>query len=443
MNKTSRIESSGQKGRVHISEEMANILKASGKEHWLSKREDVVNLKGLGEVPTYWLGLENERHSATGSVSSHTSTDSSEPALNDELALIKNQINDWKNPSELISWHSKFLGSCLVRIVQARQASETDVDEEGLQAVEKSAIFGHGDLSDCIQFATSLSPDLDSQAQPKGKLDDVTTGQLSDFIQQVSDAYNPQPFNNVQHASNVVASLKKLLASAKEKELDPLTEFALVLSALVHDVDHPGVSNDQLFAENDALAKIYTSSQAERNSLDVFWEIFGQENFHKLRRTVYQTAEEFEHFRQVMVQSILATDVTDKTLQQRRINRWKSYLASGSNATPEQRKTCMVEMLMQACDISHATQPWGVYQKFNSKLYGERTAAFRNGRGNKHPKDYWFEGELAYFNDVVIPVATCLSQQDSFEKPGKAMLHNAKENLREWRESGKEVVSSF
>ncbi|CAJ1941311.1 unnamed protein product [Cylindrotheca closterium] len=78
MNKTSRIESSGQKGKVHISDEMANILKDSGKEHWLSKREDVVNLKGLGEVPTYWLGLQNERHSVTGSVTNHSSTESSE-----------------------------------------------------------------------------------------------------------------------------------------------------------------------------------------------------------------------------------------------------------------------------------------------------------------------------------------------------------------------------
>jgi len=82
MNKTSRIESHGQKGRVHISEEMANILIQNGKEHWVSKREDTVNMKGLGEVLTYWLDLENKLHwSRTGSITSATCTASSSDDL--------------------------------------------------------------------------------------------------------------------------------------------------------------------------------------------------------------------------------------------------------------------------------------------------------------------------------------------------------------------------
>mmetsp|Transcript_21569 Transcript_21569/g.53327 ORF Transcript_21569/g.53327 Transcript_21569/m.53327 type:complete len:1140 (+) Transcript_21569:1556-4975(+) len=443
MNKTSRIESSGQKGKVHISEEMANILKASGKEHWISKREDVVNLKGLGEVPTYWLGLQNERHSATGSVTSHTSTDSSEPSSDDELALIKNQINDWKNPSELTSWHSQFLAKLLVRVVQARQAkgSQIDANDEGLQIAEKSAVFGHANPSETIQFETTTSGDLDSEAA--SKLDKATMDQLKDFVQQISDAYNPHPFHNVQHASHVVTSLKKLLEWTQDSPLDPLTEFALVLSAFVHDVDHPGVSNEQLIAENDALAKIYKSSPAERNSLDVFWNIFCQESFLELRRTVYQTTDELEHFRQVMVQSILATDIVDKSLQQDRIQRWENSLKEGANAASDQRTTCMVEQLIQVCDIAHTMQHWGLYQKWNRKLYDEMSVAFENGRGRKNPREFWYKGEQAFYNDIVIPVATLLSQQKAFHKAGRGMLQNAEENLQEWRDSGKEVLSSL
>ncbi|CAJ1941313.1 unnamed protein product [Cylindrotheca closterium] len=443
MNKTSRIESSGQKGKVHISDEMANILKDSGKEHWLSKREDVVNLKGLGEVPTYWLGLQNERHSATGSVTSISSTDPSEPSSNDELALIKNQINDWKNLPELTSWHSKFLAKFLVRVVHARQASgrQIEVDEEGLQAAEKTALFGHADPSDCIQFESTTSRDLDSQTA--SKLDKAAMDQLKDFVQQISDAYNPHPFHNVQHASHVVTSLKKLLESSQENPLDPLTEFALVLSAFVHDVDHPGVSNEQLVAENEALAKIYESSPAERNSLDVFWNIFCQESFRELRRTVYQTTEELEHFRQVMVQSILSTDIIDKSMQQDRIKRWEGCLKAGGNATLGQRKTCIVEQLIQVSDIAHTMQHWGLYQKWNGKLYDEISAAFHNGRGGKNPKEFWYKGEQAFYNDIVIPVATLLSEEVAFRTSGRAMLQNAKDNLREWRGSGKEVLASL
>jgi len=38
---------------------------------------------------------------------------------------------------------------------------------------------------------------------------------------------------------------------------DPLTRFACVFSALIHDLDHPGVPNPQLIQENPALAKRY------------------------------------------------------------------------------------------------------------------------------------------------------------------------------------------
>ena len=38
---------------------------------------------------------------------------------------------------------------------------------------------------------------------------------------------------------------------------DPLTQFSVVLSALIHDVDHTGVPNAQLIKEGSRLAEIY------------------------------------------------------------------------------------------------------------------------------------------------------------------------------------------
>ena len=51
---------------------------------------------------------------------------------------------------------------------------------------------------------------------------------------------------------------------------DPLTQFACVFSALIHDVDHSGVPNAQLIKENDHLAQYYKNkSVAEQNSVYV------------------------------------------------------------------------------------------------------------------------------------------------------------------------------
>jgi hypothetical protein len=40
---------------------------------------------------------------------------------------------------------------------------------------------------------------------------------------------------------------------------DPMTEFTVVLSALIHDVDHPGVPNSVLAMENPDLASNITT----------------------------------------------------------------------------------------------------------------------------------------------------------------------------------------
>ena len=55
VNTTSRIESTGMGGRIHVSDATANELKAKGKGHWLKQREDQVQAKGKGVMQTHWL----------------------------------------------------------------------------------------------------------------------------------------------------------------------------------------------------------------------------------------------------------------------------------------------------------------------------------------------------------------------------------------------------
>ena len=51
---------------------------------------------------------------------------------------------------------------------------------------------------------------------------------------------------------------------------DPLTRFAVVFSALIHDLDHVGVPNTQLVKENSPVAALYSNkSVAEQNSVDI------------------------------------------------------------------------------------------------------------------------------------------------------------------------------
>ena len=53
---------------------------------------------------------------------------------------------------------------------------------------------------------------------------------------------------------------------------DPLTQFAVIFSAMIHDIDHTGVPNMQLVKEKAHVAVVYKNrSVAEQNSFDLAW----------------------------------------------------------------------------------------------------------------------------------------------------------------------------
>jgi class 3 adenylate cyclase len=47
VNTASRMESCGAKGKIHVSQITADKLLDAGKYHWITKREDLVEAKGM------------------------------------------------------------------------------------------------------------------------------------------------------------------------------------------------------------------------------------------------------------------------------------------------------------------------------------------------------------------------------------------------------------
>lgn len=97
---------------------------------------------------------------------------------------------------------------------------------------------------------------------------------------------------------------------------DPLTQFACAFSALIHDCDHPGVPNSTLVKEGAEIAFLYNGqSVAEQNSFDLAWDLLLNDDYQDLREAIASTEEETRRFRQLLVNSVMATDVIDKQLK--------------------------------------------------------------------------------------------------------------------------------
>ena len=109
--------------------------------------------------------------------------------------------------------------------------------------------------------------------------------------------------------------IKKLHEHTYGITSDPMTQFAAVVAALIHDVDHTGVPNAQLVKEGTRLAELYKNkSVAEQNSIELAWDLLMDNQFKDLRAVIFTNEKEEKHFRALLVNLVLATDICDKEL---------------------------------------------------------------------------------------------------------------------------------
>jgi hypothetical protein len=299
---------------------------------------------------------------------------------------------------------------------------------------------------------------------------------LRKYVSIIASTYRDNPFHNFEHACHVTMSVDKLLKRIVAPDLtrdelervgkssgelasclhdythginsDPLAVFGIVFSALIHDADHRGVSNAQLGKEEQHLADSYRNkSIAEQNSLDISWNLLMSEQFDELRSCIFGTKQELLRFRQVIVNVVLATDIFDKELNDLRKARWTKAFSCAEGVTNEDninlKATIVIEHIIQASDVSHTMQHWHIYRKWNQLLFKEMYLAFHAGRMAVDPSTFWYQGELGFFDNYVIPLAKKLKDCNVFGVSSDEYLGYAMSNRREWEQKGQEIVAEL
>lgn len=487
MNTAARMESSSKRNRIQLSQVTADLLHEEGLSKWIVPRKGAILVKGKGEMQTYWLrtgAQKNLDESKSGKKKAFRAetTEISESTLMEEeksedIDLDVGGVQGMSKNERLVEWHTEVLSSLLRQILALRENNTCKI--ESLLPMEIS-IGKHRPVLE--EFIPIIPLKRLNENEPKlwqnPKSIDIgekVKWQLRNYLSTVASMYRDNAFHNFEHASHVTASVKKLLSrivntgdgnglgrrSASEGlnmadlaghsygiASDPLTQFAVVFSAIIHDVDHPGVPNAQLVKENTRNAQIYRKSVAEQNSVDLAWEMLMQEEYTALRLCIYQTEEELKRFRQLVVNTVLATDIVDKELQALRKKRWEAAFSDTSgndfNILNEDRKaTIVIEHLIQASDVSHTMQHWHIYKKWNEKFFMECYGAYKAGRADTDPSIKWYEGEIGFFDYYVIPLAKKLDSCGVFGVSSDEYLNYAQANRDEWQREGKQLVEEF
>jgi 3'5'-cyclic nucleotide phosphodiesterase/Adenylate and Guanylate cyclase catalytic domain len=498
MNTASRMESTGVKGRIQCSQDTADLLIAAGKERWLEPRQDYVKVKG--GLQTYWLNTSGSNACVEFDMIGGA------PPLFDGLPQDKGR--------RLINWNVDNLLQLLKQIAATRRskpgkrASKVAFDEKKVMSEQsepgKSVIDEVKEIINLPDYTARNKSDttnMESVVLPQPVVD-----QLREYVTNVAASYNANPFHNFEHASHVAMAVSKLLSrivapsdidpddSTAElgKALhdhtygitsDPLTQFACVFSALIHDgtcpaatnryktrrtrlthhrpsfpferaVDHLGVPNAQLVKEKADVAERYRNqSVAEQNSVDLAWSLLMEPAYADLRRAIYSTPAEMQRFRQLVVNSVMATDIVDQNLKALRNARWAKAFSDESaldgfggesEASCTNRKaTIVIEHVIQAADVSHTMQHWHVYRKWNERFFEECYKAYIEERAEADPSVGWYKGELGFYDFYIIPLAKKLKDCGVFGVSSDECLNYAVRNRKEWEEKGQSIVGEM
>ncbi|GAA6091313.1 cAMP-specific 3',5'-cyclic phosphodiesterase 4B isoform X1 [Tachysurus ichikawai] len=195
------------------------------------------------------------------------------------------------------------------------------------------------------------------------------------YMMTLEDHYHSDvAYHNSLHAADVAQSTHILLSTpALEAVFTDLEILAAIFAAAIHDVDHPGVSNQFLINTNSELALMYNDeSVLENHHLAVGFKLLQGENcdmFQNLSKKQRQT------LRRMVIDMVLATDMSKhmslladlKTMVET-----KKVTSSGVLLLDNYTDRIQVLRNMVHCaDLSNPTKPLDIYRQWTDRIMDE------------------------------------------------------------------------
>ena len=146
INTAARMESNGEPNQIHLSETTAELLRAAGKDHWLKKREDLVEAKGKGAMQCYWLDINAPTTGTMEEVESIQDDDEDEDEMvagdeslyGDDLFLEERRLT--RKQERLVDWNTTCLFQ-LCKQIHHNNTGEQKEDAAFMQEVRKELRF--------------------------------------------------------------------------------------------------------------------------------------------------------------------------------------------------------------------------------------------------------------------------------------------------------------
>jgi hypothetical protein len=181
-------------------------------------------------------------------------------------------------------------------------------------------------------------------------------------------SYKDNIYHNFNHAIDVTQYIFMIISNEKVNLfLNDFDKFVLMVSALFHDINHPGFNNIYLINTRDDLALLY-------NDISVLENYHAYTAFNILSNPStsiieHLTNEQYQEFRKNFIKVILSTDMSQHftivTKFQTRIE------ASPLLKDNELDRIDLMKIIMKCADISNITRPFTIARKWAKNCVNE------------------------------------------------------------------------
>ncbi|XP_061790090.1 3',5'-cyclic-AMP phosphodiesterase 4B-like isoform X1 [Nerophis lumbriciformis] len=267
---------------------------------------------------------------------------------------------------------------CISGSTNSRFGVNTDQEEllskdlEGINKwglnIFKVAEHSHNRPLACIMYAIFQERDLMRTFK-------IPTDTFVTFMLTLESHYHSDvAYHNSLHAADVAQSTHILLSTpALDAVFTDLEILAAIFAAAIHDVDHPGVSNQFLINTNSELALMYNDeSVLENHHLAVGFKLLQEENCDIFQNL---TKKQKQALRRMVIDMVLATDMSKhmsllanlKTMVET-----KKVTSSGvlllDNYTDRMQ---VLRNMVHCADLSNPTKPLDLYQQWTDRIMDE------------------------------------------------------------------------
>ncbi|XP_046717193.1 cAMP-specific 3',5'-cyclic phosphodiesterase 4D-like isoform X3 [Silurus meridionalis] len=195
------------------------------------------------------------------------------------------------------------------------------------------------------------------------------------YLMTLEDHYHADvAYHNNIHAADVTQSTHVLLSTpALEAVFTDLEILAAIFASAIHDVDHPGVSNQFLINTNSELALMYNdSSVLENHHLAVGFKLLQEENCDIFKNL---TKKQRQSLRKMVIDIVLATDMSkhmNLLADLKTMVETKKVTSSGVLLLDNYSDRIQVLQNMVHCaDLSNPTKPLQLYRQWTDRIMDE------------------------------------------------------------------------